>query len=123
MEGRTPILAVVQSGFGAAWRRNSSTPGVRMKSLLLKEYLHLELADFPEPQPGPGEVLIRVAACGICGSDVHGYDGTSGRRIPPIVMGHEAAGLVAGTGAGIAGFKPGDRVTFDSTIYCGECPF
>ena len=94
-----------------------------MKSLLLKEYLQLELIDFPEPKPGPGEVLIRVAACGICGSDVHGYDGTSGRRIPPIVMGHEAAGIVAATGAGVAGFKPGDRVTFDSTVYCGECAF
>ena len=94
-----------------------------MKSLLLKEYLQLEVADFPQPQPDPGEVLIRVAACGICGSDVHGYDGTSGRRIPPIVMGHEAAGLVAATGSGVARFKTGDRVTFDSTVYCGECVF
>jgi L-iditol 2-dehydrogenase len=94
-----------------------------MKSLLLKEYLQLELTDFPQPEPGPGEVLIRVAACGICGSDVHGYDGTSGRRIPPIVMGHEAAGVVTAIGAGVAGFKPGDRVTFDSTVYCGECAF
>ena len=94
-----------------------------MKSLLLKEYLQLEVADFPQPQPGPGEVLIRIAACGICGSDVHGYDGTSGRRIPPIVMGHEAAGVVAATGGGITRFKPGHRVTFDSTVYCGECVF
>lgn len=94
-----------------------------MKSLLLKEYSHLELADLPQPDPGPGEVLIRVAACGICGSDVHGYDGTSGRRIPPIVMGHEAAGIVAATGTGATRFHPGDRVTFDSTVYCGECAF
>jgi L-iditol 2-dehydrogenase len=94
-----------------------------MKSLLLKEYLQLELADFPQPEPGPGEVLIRVAACGICGSDVHGYDGTSGRRIPPIVMGHEAAGIVAATGPGVARFIQGDRVTFDSTVYCGKCAF
>lgn len=94
-----------------------------MKSLLLKDYLQLELADFPQPQPGPGEVLIRVAACGICGSDVHGYDGASGRRIPPIVMGHEAAGVVTAIGAGVTRFKPGDRVTFDSTVYCGECVF
>jgi L-iditol 2-dehydrogenase len=94
-----------------------------MKSLLLKNYLQLELADFPQPEPGPDEVLIRVAACGICGSDVHGYDGASGRRIPPIVMGHEAAGLVSAVGQGVTRFKPGDRVTFDSTIYCGECVF
>ena len=94
-----------------------------MKSLLLKEYLQFELADMPQPQPGPNEVLIRVAACGICGSDVHGFDGTSGRRIPPIVMGHEAAGLIAGVGVGVTQFKTGDRVTFDSTVYCGECVF
>src|SRR6266852_2962303 len=92
-----------------------------MKVLLLSKYRHLELADLPEPTAGPGEVLIRVAACGICGSDVHGYDGSSGRRIPPIVMGHEAAGSIAGVGEGVAGFKKGDRVTFDSTIYCGTC--
>jgi NADPH:quinone reductase-like Zn-dependent oxidoreductase len=62
-----------------------------MKALLLSEYKHLAIAELPAPSPGAGEVLIRVAACGICGSDVHGYDGSSGRRIPPIVMGHEAA--------------------------------
>jgi L-iditol 2-dehydrogenase len=94
-----------------------------MKSLLLSAYNHLEIVDLPAPKPGPGEVLIRVAACGICGSDVHGYDGSSGRRIPPIVMGHEAAGTVAALGAGVAGYSVGDRVTFDSTVYCGQCAF
>jgi len=93
-----------------------------MKALLLSEYRRLELADLATPVPGRDEVLIRVAACGICGSDVHGYDGTSGRRIPPIVMGHEAAGTVAAVGEGVSGWQPGERVTFDSTIYCGECP-
>src|SRR5256886_15442953 len=92
-----------------------------MKVLLLSRYKHLEIADLPEPTPGPGEVLVRVAACGICGSDVHGYDGASGRRIPPIVMGHEAAGRIAAAGAGVKAFREGDRVTFDSTIYCGAC--
>jgi L-iditol 2-dehydrogenase len=94
-----------------------------MKALLLTDYKHLELADLPKPEPGPGEVLIRVAACGICGSDVHGYDGSSGRRIPPIVMGHEAAGVIAAVGSGVSAFKLGDRVTFDSTVYCGCCDF
>jgi L-iditol 2-dehydrogenase len=94
-----------------------------MKALLLSEYKKLELTDLPRPIPGPGEVLVQVAACGICGSDVHGYDGTSGRRIPPIVMGHEAAGIVAETGSGVSGFQKGDRVTFDSTVYCGECDY
>src|ERR1700761_857628 len=94
-----------------------------MKALLLSEYNQLDIADLPAPVPGAEEILVRVAACGICGSDVHGYDGTSGRRIPPIVMGHEAAGVVASTGSGVKKFKAGDRVTFDSTVYCGECEF
>jgi L-iditol 2-dehydrogenase len=94
-----------------------------MKALLLSQYNQLDIAEVPAPVPGAEEILVRVAACGICGSDVHGYDGTSGRRIPPIVMGHEAAGVVAATGAGVTGFKAGDRVTFDSTVYCGECEF
>src|SRR5580698_4618292 len=94
-----------------------------MKALLLSAYKKLEVTELPRPVPGPEEVVVQVAACGICGSDVHGYDGTSGRRIPPIVMGHEAAGVIAEVGAGVTSFKPGDRVTFDSTVYCGECDY
>ncbi len=94
-----------------------------MRALLLSEYRRLEVAEVETPVPGAGEVLIEVAACGICGSDVHGFDGTSGRRIPPIVMGHEAAGVVATLGAGVTGYAVGDRVTFDSTVYCGVCEF
>jgi L-iditol 2-dehydrogenase len=92
-----------------------------MKALLLNQYRDLQITDVPEPKPGADEVLIRVAACGICGSDVHGYDGSSGRRIPPIVMGHEAAGRVAAVGGAVKNFAEGERVTFDSTIFCGEC--
>jgi L-iditol 2-dehydrogenase len=94
-----------------------------MNALVLTEYSRLELLDRPQPLPGPGELLVKVAACGICGSDVHGFDGSSGRRIPPLVMGHEAAGTVAEVGRGVKQFGVGDRVTFDSTIYCGECRF
>ncbi len=94
-----------------------------MKALLLSEYNHLEIKDLPNPVPGPDEILIQVSACGICGSDVHGYDGSTGRRIPPIVMGHEAAGIVAGVGSEVMNFKLGDRVTFDSTVYCGKCEY
>lgn len=94
-----------------------------MKALLLSEYSHLEIAELQRPEVGRDEVLVRVAACGICGSDVHGYDGSSGRRIPPLVMGHEAAGTVVETGAEVNGYKAGDRVTFDSTVYCGNCEF
>lgn len=94
-----------------------------MKVLLLSQYRHLEIADAPVPTPAVDEVLIRVAACGICGSDVHGYDGSTGRRIPPIIMGHEAAGTIAAVGADVTGLCVGDRVTFDSTIYCGACSY
>jgi L-iditol 2-dehydrogenase len=94
-----------------------------MKSLLLTDYNHLEIVDQPMPVCGPDEVQVRVEACGICGSDVHGYDGSSGRRIPPIVMGHEAAGTVAAFGSEVQGLTKGDRVTFDSTVYCGSCEY
>ncbi len=94
-----------------------------MKALMLSSYEHLEVTEIPEPACGADEVVIRVAACGICGSDVHGYDGGSGRRIPPIVMGHEGAGTIERVGADVTGYQPGDRVTFDSTVYCGHCEF
>jgi L-iditol 2-dehydrogenase len=96
---------------------------VDVKALLLQAYNDLDVVDLPEPTPGMDEVMIQVAACGICGSDVHGYDGSTGRRIPPIVMGHEAAGTVIAVGGQGSGFIPGDRVTFDSTVYCGACDF
>lgn len=92
-----------------------------MKALVLKEYHRFAIEDFAVPALQPDEVLVRVRACGICGSDVHGMDGSSGRRIPPIVMGHEAAGEIAETGRDVTQWKIGDRVTLDSTIYCGEC--
>lgn len=94
-----------------------------MKALVLKERLKLRYEEVPEPELGPSDVLIEVKACGICGSDVHGVDGSTGRRIPPVVMGHEASGVIAKTGAAVEGWKPGDRVTFDSTVFCGECRF
>ena len=94
-----------------------------MKALVLTEYKQLDIADLPVPVPGADEILIRVTACGICGSDVHGFDGSTGRRIPPIVMGHEAAGTVAAVGSSVTAFAPGDRVTIDSTVYCGQCDY
>ena len=94
-----------------------------MKALILKEYNKLVYEDFPEPRIGAEEVLIRVKACGICGSDVHGLDGSTGRRIPPIVMGHEASGVIEAVGAEAGDLRPGERVTFDSTIYCGRCVY
>jgi L-iditol 2-dehydrogenase len=92
-----------------------------MKALVLKDYRRFAIEDFPTPEIQPDEVLVRVRACGICGSDVHGMDGSSGRRMPPIVMGHEAAGEIAKIGGNVTAWSIGDRVTFDSTIYCGDC--
>lgn len=92
-----------------------------MKALVLAAASQLEYKDVAEPEVGPEEVLIRVRACGICGSDVHGLDGSTGRRRPPIIMGHEAAGVIERLGQNVAGWQVGERVTFDSTIFCGHC--
>jgi len=70
---------------------------------------------------GADDVLVRVRACGICGSDVHGSTGKTGRRIPPLIMGHEAAGVVESIGKNVKDFEKGDRVCFDSTVYCNRC--
>jgi L-iditol 2-dehydrogenase len=88
-----------------------------MKALLLESASNFVYTDVPDPVVADDEVVIRVAAVGICGSDVHGMDGSTGRRIPPLVMGHEAAGTIASVGKGVSSWSIGDRVTFDSTIY------
>lgn len=94
-----------------------------MKAMLLSEYKRLQVVDFDKPTIGPNDLLVQVRACGICGSDIHGYDGSTGRRIPPLVMGHEAAGVVSEVGSNVKGFAVGDHVTFDSTVSCGHCYF
>jgi len=94
-----------------------------MKALVLKAYHDLVFEEVPQPEVRDDEVLIRVRACGICGSDVHGMDGSTGRRRPPIIMGHEASGVIAEIGKRVTGWSQGDRVTFDSTVYCGVCWF
>lgn len=88
-----------------------------MKALVLEEYKKLVYRDFPDPEVADDEVLVKVKSVGICGSDVHGMDGSSGRRVPPLVMGHEAAGLITQLGKKVRGWSVGDRVTFDSTLY------
>ena len=94
-----------------------------MEALVLEEARGLHLRNVPRPVLGPHDVLIQVKACGICGSDVHGYDGSTGRRIPPLIMGHEAAGVITEVGSAVGSFAPGGRVTFDSTVSCGDCRF
>lgn len=92
-----------------------------MKALVLTAYHRLELLEVPEPPIGPEDVLVRVEYCGICGSDVHGLDGSTGRRRPPLIMGHEASGRIAQLGPAVEGYQVGQPVTFDSTIWCGQC--
>jgi L-iditol 2-dehydrogenase len=94
-----------------------------MQALVLEDARVLNIREVPEPEVGARDVLIKVKACGICGSDVHGYDGSTKRRIPPLVMGHEAAGVVAKIGSEVHSVHVGDRVTFDSTVSCGQCFF
>ena len=94
-----------------------------MRALVLTAPSCFEIQDWPVPEVGPEDVLLKVAACGICGSDVHGMDGSSGRRLTPLIMGHEAAGVIARKGGGVSGWAEGDRVTFDSLISCGKCWF
>lgn len=88
-----------------------------MKALVLEAYNKLVYKDVAKPVLNDDEVLIEVKAVGICGSDVHGMDGSTGRRIPPIIMGHEASGVIVEVGRNVTGWTVGDRVTFDSTIY------
>ena len=94
-----------------------------MQALVHTAPYKLELQEWDKPVCGPDDVLIRVQACAICGSDVKGYSGKTGRRQPPIIMGHEAAGVVEAVGAHVTEFAPGDRVGFDSTIYCRQCAY
>ncbi|MBA7479953.1 putative zinc-type alcohol dehydrogenase-like protein YdjJ [subsurface metagenome] len=92
-----------------------------MKALIYTKPYCFEYSDFLDPVVGDDDVLIRVKACGICGSDVHGSTGKTGRRIPPLIMGHEAAGIIEDMGKNIKDFEKGDRVCFDSTVYCNKC--
>ena len=81
----------------------------------------LGIQDVPVPVIGPADVLVKIKAVGICGSDVQGYAGRSGRREPPLVMGHEASGVVASVGSEVRNVSVGNAVCFDSTVYCNAC--
>ena len=86
-----------------------------MKALVYTGKNSLDYRDEPEPEAGPGEVLVRVDAVGICGSDLHAYHGLDERRPPPLVLGHEAAGRIVG------GSRAGERVTVNPLVTCGRC--
>lgn len=96
-----------------------------MKALVYEGPRELNIRDMPEPQPGPDEVLIKVAYSGICGSELSGYLGQNSLRKPPLVMGHEFSGEIVALGANAtqyqAGLKTGQRVTVNPLIHCGWC--
>jgi len=92
-----------------------------MKTLLYPEYERLEIADQSKPHPGEGEVLLRIAACGICGSELEAFKNRSPRRVPPLVMGHEFCGVVEEAGSGVRSLLPGQRVVSHSLFGCGRC--
>jgi L-iditol 2-dehydrogenase len=92
-----------------------------MKALVYPDWDQLEVRDVPEPTPRPGEVVVRVAAVGICGSELEGFASRSPRRTPPLIMGHEFCGEVAAVGEGVSVYRPGDRVVVNSVISCGRC--
>lgn len=92
-----------------------------MQALLYPAFGQMEVRELPAPRPGPGEVVVQVGACGICGSELGSFAARSPRRIPPLVMGHEFAGSVAALGEGVSGVTIGDRVVVNSVVHCGDC--
>lgn len=94
-----------------------------MKALVMVDYHKFELQEWPVPTITETQVLVKIRAVSICGSDIDGSYGRNGRRVPPIIMGHEASGDIVQIGVSVKDWKTGQRVTFDSTEYCGTCKF
>jgi L-iditol 2-dehydrogenase len=92
-----------------------------MRALYYPAWDTLEMRDVPTPTPAPGEVLVKVAAVGICGSELHGFAVRARRRTPPIIMGHEFSGEIAALGSGVTGYRVGEPVAVNSGFFCGRC--
>ena len=90
-----------------------------MKALVYRGAKRMDYCDAPDAAAGDGEALVRVAVCGVCGSDMHGYLGHDPRRVPPLILGHEAAGVVAQAGGDK--FPVGARVVVNPLVTCGAC--
>ncbi|MEQ7051510.1 zinc-dependent alcohol dehydrogenase family protein [Paenibacillaceae sp. P-4] len=96
-----------------------------MKAAVLRGTKTIEVTEWDERQLGKDEVWLRVACCGICGTDQHIYHGHPGSAevTPPIVLGHELAGTIEAIGENVANLQPGDRVSVDPNMYCGSCEY
>ena len=94
-----------------------------MKTLVYNGPWDMSLEVVPDPTPVAGEVLLKIEAVGICGSDVHGFTGESGRRRPGMIMGHEACGSIIELGDGVTGFQVGDSVAVFPSVPCSDCEF
>lgn len=94
-----------------------------MKAMVLKNVEELEIQEFNVGEPGEGEIVIDVKACGVCGTDLHMYHGDKGAfdNTYPLIMGHEFSGVVSAAGHGVKKIKVGDRVCVDPNMYCGYC--
>ena len=92
-----------------------------MRALRLESVGNLFVREVDKPIPGPDDLLVRVEACGICGTDRHLFLGEFPSR-PPVTIGHEFAGIVEALGSDVSGFSISDRVTGDPNIACGRCP-
>ncbi len=92
-----------------------------MKAAVLHAPYRIDFEGVPEPEPGPREVKIRVAAAGICGSELHAYRGTHPWRHPPCILGHEMTGRVVAAGDEVQRIRVGDRVTVEPQHACGVC--
>ena len=96
----------------------------KMKAAVLVSKQHMEWEEIDIPEPEPGELLIKLEYVGVCGSDLHFYsEGRLANWVPeePLILGHEPGGVVVEVGAAVTGFKPGDRVTIEPQVPCGEC--
>jgi 2-desacetyl-2-hydroxyethyl bacteriochlorophyllide A dehydrogenase len=92
-----------------------------MKAVQVDKPGEMRVIDAPQPTPGPDDVLVKVGACGICGTDIHIIDGEFPPTVYPIVIGHEFGGEVVAVGENVSGIAPGDRVGVDPTLNCGAC--
>lgn len=94
-----------------------------MKAALIEKPHILKIVSIDKPKPQPGEILVKVHTCGVCGTDIHIYEGAMGWARPPLVPGHEFSGIVAELGENVGGFKVGDKVAVDPNITCGLCRY